>query len=62
LVIKFIYLNQQWYIDEYDKKESAPVDVWQLLTDLLLTNLILCYNFRRSFYYYFWIFLCNHSI
>ncbi|XP_067137862.1 uncharacterized protein [Centruroides vittatus] len=27
LLAKFIYLNQQWYIDEYDKKDSAPVAV-----------------------------------
>ena len=27
LLVKFVYLNQQWYIDEYDKKESQPVDV-----------------------------------
>lgn len=30
LLIKFIYLNQQWYIDEYDQKENAAVDVWQM--------------------------------
>ncbi|KAI1280482.1 E3 ubiquitin-protein ligase MARCHF1 [Halotydeus destructor] len=27
LMVKFVYLNQQWYIDEYDKKDSQPVDV-----------------------------------
>ncbi|XP_054161901.1 E3 ubiquitin-protein ligase MARCHF8-like [Oppia nitens] len=27
LFIKFIYLNQQWYIDEYDKKDCQPVHV-----------------------------------
>lgn len=27
LLVKFIYLNQQWYIDEYEKKETAPVAV-----------------------------------
>ncbi|XP_054708833.1 E3 ubiquitin-protein ligase MARCHF7-like [Uloborus diversus] len=28
LMLKFIYLNQQWYIDEYDKKkENAAIDV-----------------------------------
>ncbi|XP_015907138.2 uncharacterized protein [Parasteatoda tepidariorum] len=28
LLLKFIYLNQQWYIDEYDKrKESSAIDV-----------------------------------
>lgn len=26
LMLKFIYLNQQWYIDEYEK-EPVPVDV-----------------------------------
>lgn len=28
LMLKFIYLNQQWYIDEYDKKkENTAIDV-----------------------------------
>lgn len=28
LLVKFVYLNQQWYIDEYEKqKEPGPVDV-----------------------------------
>lgn len=28
LMLKFIYLNQQWYIDEYDKKkENSAIDV-----------------------------------
>lgn len=27
LFLKFIYLNQQWYIDEYEKKDSLPVDI-----------------------------------
>jgi E3 ubiquitin-protein ligase MARCH1/8 len=28
LIVKFIYLNQQWYIDEYEKKDSSlPVEV-----------------------------------
>jgi len=27
LIIKFIYLNQQWYIDEYNKAEALPVEV-----------------------------------
>ncbi|RWS31758.1 E3 ubiquitin-protein ligase MARCH1-like protein [Leptotrombidium deliense] len=27
LLVKFIYLNQQWYIDEYEKKENSPVEV-----------------------------------
>jgi E3 ubiquitin protein ligase MARCH8, putative len=27
LLLKFIYLNQQWYIDEYDKKDQSPVDI-----------------------------------
>lgn len=31
LFVKFIYLNQQWYIDEYDKKDSQPVHVWHPL-------------------------------
>ncbi|XP_067123817.1 uncharacterized protein [Centruroides vittatus] len=27
LLVKFVYLNQQWYIDEYNKKENIPVSV-----------------------------------
>lgn len=27
LLVKFIHINQQWYIDEYEKKETAPVAV-----------------------------------
>lgn len=28
LMVKFVFLNQQWYIDEYEKKDSSqPVDV-----------------------------------
>lgn len=28
LLVKFIHINQQWYIDEYEKKETPPVAVW----------------------------------
>lgn len=31
LIVKFIYLNQQWYIDEYEKEPNTPVDVWKLI-------------------------------
>lgn len=27
LLVKFIHINQQWYIDEYEKKETPPVAV-----------------------------------
>lgn len=27
LLVKFIHINQQWYIDEYEKKEPSPVAV-----------------------------------